>query len=380
MKTAMLFLALLLAQAAPTLEDHVKYLTSDECEGRAEATEGERKAAEYISGIFRDAKIKPVTQEFPTHGGDKGRNVIGIVPGKSDEAVVIGAHYDHLGQSDGKICRGADDNASGTAVVLELAARFGKKPADRTVVLIAFSGEEAGCFGSRYYVNHPAVPLEKTVAMINLDMVGRLKEQLTVFGTDTGDTFRDHLADGKLKIVFNKDPGGQSDHTSFQMKKVPAVHLFTGSHADWHKPSDTPEKLNYAGLKQVADLTELLARRIADTPERMKFQKIGVPEPPAGGVAKGAIPYLGSMPDYGHEGKGVKLAGVAPGSPAEKAGLKEGDILLALNGKEFADVKAYAQSLFARKPGEEITLDVDRGGKRQTVKVTLGSKRPKSDE
>jgi hypothetical protein len=379
MKQALLLL-LALVQGAPTLEDHVRYLTSDECEGRAEATEGERRAAAYIEARFRDAKVETQVQEFPTHGGDKGRNVIGIVRGKSDEAVVIGAHYDHLGKTGDAICRGADDNASGTAVVLEMAARFGKKPAARTVVLIAFSGEEAGCFGSRYYVNHPAVALEKTVAMVNLDMVGRLKEQLTVFGADTGDSFRRHLSDSALKIAFNKDPGGQSDHTSFQMKKIPAVHLFTGSHADWHKPSDTPDKLNYEGLGRVADLTETLARRIADAPERIAFQKVDVAEPPAGGAAKGAIPYLGSMPDYGHEGKGVKLAGVAPGSPAEKAGLKEGDVLLALNGKEFADVKAYAQALFSRKPGEEVTLDYDRDGKRHTVKVTLGAKRPKSDE
>jgi len=234
-----------------------------------------------------------------------------------------------------------------------------------------------GILGSRYYVNHPAT-LETTVAMINMDMVGRLRESLIVFGADTGDKFKEYLADSPIKIAHNKDAIGPSDHTSFVLKGIPSVHLFTGAHADYHKPGDTAEKLNYDGLRKVTDLVETLARRVADAPERMAFVK---PAPSAAlpKASKSGTPYFGVMPDYGFDGKGVKLAGVAPGSPAEKAGLKEGDLLLSINEQEFEDVKAYSSIFFALKPGAEVTLGFERGGKRQTVKATLLVKN-RSDE
>ncbi|MBI3854318.1 MAG: M28 family peptidase [Planctomycetes bacterium] len=362
--------------AAQDVEKDVKALADESFEGRETGTAGEEKAAKHIVAELRRAGLEPVIQPFQGHG-TTGRNIIAVVHGSAPEAVVIGAHYDHLGGDGKKVFCGADDNASGTAVVLEMARRFAKKPAKRTVILVAFSGEEMGVLGSRHYVNNPPT-LEAPVAMINMDMVGRLRESLIVFGADTGDKFKEYLADSPLKIAHNKDAIGPSDHTSFVLKGIPAVHLFTGAHADYHKPGDTADKINYEGLRKIADLVESLARKVADAPEKMAFVK---PPPSASPPrpGKGGIPYFGVMPDYGFDGKGVKLQGVAPGSPADKAGLKEGDLLVSINGQDFEDVKGYSSIFFALKPGDEITLGIEREGKRKSVKATLMAKN-RSDE
>lgn len=386
MKRALFFL-LLASCAGPSLRHHVEFLASPELEGRFAGSPGERRAGEYIAAQFRAAGLKPSFQEFPVHGGN-ARNVLAVVRGSVDEAVVVGAHYDHMGAEKDQVYHGADDNASGTAVVIELAGRFARRPARRSVVFIAFSAEEkfeglpGGLLGSRHYVNHPVVPLEKTVGMINLDMVGRLGEKLTVFGTESGDRFKEYLADSPIKLAFPPDPVGPSDHTSFYMKGVPAVHFFTGTHADYHKPTDTAARVNYDGLARVADLVETLARRVADAPERLQFRKVqmGVAVTPERPAPRGATPYFGSMPDYSYEGKGVRLSGVAPGSPAEKAGLKEGDVLVKLNDQDLSDVNVYSRLLFSRRPGEEITLVYDRAGALTTVKVTLAARRRPTDE
>ena len=362
--------------AAQDVESDVKALAGESFEGRETGTAGEEKAARHIIGEMRRAGLQPVVQPFQGHG-TTGRNVVAVVPGTANEAVIIGAHYDHLGTDGKKVFCGADDNASGTAVVIEMARRFAKKPAKRTVILVAFSGEEMGILGSRHYVNNPPA-LETPVAMINMDMVGRLRENLIVFGADTGDRFKEFLADSPIKIAHNKDAIGPSDHTSFVLKGIPAVHLFTGAHPDYHKPGDTADKLNYDGLRKVADLVETLARRIADAPEKMQFVK----PPPSAALpkaGKGGGPYFGVLPDYGFDGKGVKLQGVLPGSPAEKAGLREGDVLLSLNEKDFEDVKGYSAIFFALKPGDEITLGFERDGQRKTVKATILAKN-RSDE
>lgn len=365
---------------AAELEGHVRFLAGKACAGRETGTDGERLAAAYLEGAFRSAGLEVRVQEFQGHG-TTGRNVIGIARGSSsEEAVVIGAHYDHLGEAKQGWHAGADDNASGTSVLLQLARSFAQRPPRRSVVLAAFSGEEMGILGSRAYVREPAVPLEKTVAMINMDMVGRLRESIIVFGADSGDRFKEHLADSPIKIAYNRDPIGPSDHTSFYLKNIPAVHLFTGAHADWHQPSDTPDKLNYDGLSRVSLFVEQLGRRIADAPERVKFVKVEGAAPITATPRKGATPYLGLMPDYGHDGPGVKLAGVAPGSPAEKAGLRENDVILQFDGRDCADVKAYSAEFFKRSPGEEISLTFDRGGKRDVVKVKLLAKESRSEE
>jgi hypothetical protein len=372
--TAMLSMAL--AAQAQDLEKDVKVLAAEETEGRETGTAGEAKAAKHIVAQMRHAGLEPVLQAFEGHG-TTGHNVVAVIHGTLDEAVIVGAHYDHLGSDGKKTYYGADDNASGTAVVIDMARRFAKKPGKRTIILVAFSGEEMGVLGSHYYVQHP-VAAETPVAMINMDMVGRLRDTLIVFGADTGDKFKEYLAGSPIKLAYNKDAVGPSDHTSFVLKGIPAVHLFTGAHPDYHKPGDTADKINYDGLKQVADLVEDLVRKVADAPEKMTFVK----PPPSAALpraGKGGTPYFGVMPDYGYDGKGVRLQGVAPSSPAEKAGLKEGDVLLSLNGKECDDVKAYSAIFFGLKPGDEITLGYERDGNKASVKATILTKN-RSDE
>lgn len=380
MKTALAVLVALLGSSASLwgqdLEKDVRTLSGEDLGGRETGTAGEAGAAKHIVEQMRRAGLEPVLQAFEGHG-TTGHNVVAVIHGTVDEAVVIGAHYDHLGTDGKKVYCGADDNASGTAVVIEMARRFARKAPRRTLVLVAFSGEEMGVLGSKYYVNHPVVA-ESPVAMINLDMVGRLRESLIVFGADTGDRFKEYLADSPIRIAYNKDAIGPSDHTSFVLKGIPSVHLFTGAHADYHKPGDTADKINYDGLRQVADLVESLARKISSAPERMAFVK-PAPQAELPRAGKGGTPYFGVMPDYGYDGKGVRLQGVAPGSPAEKAGLREGDLLLSLNGKDVDDIKAYSAVFFGLKPGDEITLGYEREGKKSILKATLLSKN-RSDE
>lgn len=336
--------------------------------------------------------------------GVETRNVVGVLEGAgplADETVVVGAHYDHLGNgglSSGSLAflshdihNGADDNASGTALVMELARRLGKRPDPlaRRIVFIAFSGEEKGLLGSMHYVEHPLIPLDKTVMMINFDMVGRLNEksELTVMGTGSTSGLEELVdaigtdAGFKIKKVKGASDGfGGSDHESFYRKNVPILFPFTGLHPDYHRPSDDSERINFAGMARIADFGELLLLDVARRPTRPTFVKVpeaarnphaaGSPDP--GRVGMGA--YLGSIPDYGAEDKGVKLSGVREGSPAEKGGLKGGDVIVGYAGKPIATIYDYTDSLGRSKPGDKVEIVVKREGKDVTLTVTLGSR------
>jgi len=334
------------------------------------------------------------------------RNVVGYLEGNgplANETIVIGAHYDHLGLGDegsstdpkpqGKVHYGADDNASGTCGLLELARRYGamKERQGRRIVFAAFSAEEKGLYGSLEYVKHPPFPLDKTAFMINMDMIGRMTtvadkddetkklDRLVVYGTGT-DASLDALVEKTNKdfqFKMLKVPGGRgpSDHTSFYNKKIPVLFMFTGTHKDYHKSSDTPDKINYAGLKKIVDFIQVFADHYAQVAANaIVYQqtKGGGEDPtdPNSGVRMTNMPRIGIMPgNYGEENAGVLVGGVAPGGPAEKGGLKEDDLIVEMAGKPVKNMTNYMTVMGTQKAGQEMEIVVIRDKKKLTVKV-----------
>jgi membrane-associated protease RseP (regulator of RpoE activity) len=328
-------------------------------------------------------------------------NVIGILPGSdptlTDENIVIGAHYDHVGfghygtrnsSEEGEIYHGADDNASGTAVLIQLADQLSRsqmKPA-RTIVFAAFSGEELGLHGSRHYVNYPPLPFSSTKAMLNLDMVGRLRDnRITVFGAHSAKELSAIVLEAAQKLglkINESDSVGRSDNMSFYNRRIPALHFFTGSHPDYHRPSDTWEKLNIEGMVKITDLVSEVVQRVASVKEPLNF--VSLPSrPPSGGnterqgdsEGQGYGSYLGSIPDFGaNDGDGVRLAGVSAGSPAAFAGLREGDVIIKLAEMKIQSLEDLAAALRSKKPGDLVEITVLRNSQPLTLKATLRSR------
>ncbi|MBE7466208.1 MAG: M20/M25/M40 family metallo-hydrolase [Planctomycetes bacterium] len=317
-------------------------------------------------------------------------NVLGVLPGTDpvlkDEIIVLGAHYDHLGRgnefsladkadlSAKKIHFGADDNASGTAVLLELARALGEQKAalKRTVWFMAFSAEELGTLGSLYLVKEPPAGLEvkRIAAMVNLDMVGRLREEkLHAIGAGTGQGFDKLLeavnAPYGFTIKTTEDGFGGSDHLAFVNHGVPVLFFFTGSHTDYHKPTDTADKLNAPGMAKIGAFVFDTAARLIQAPQRPAYVKIEPKSRPVMGM--GGV-RLGTLPDYSFEGKGLRLQGVRGGGPADKAGLKQGDTIILLAGKRIETIQDFMNVLRQCKPGEPIEIVVIREG--QEVKLT----------
>ncbi len=315
------------------------------------------------------------------------KNVVGVLEGEgphADETIVIGAHYDHLGLGGNaslapgvrEVHNGADDNGSGTTVLIEVArelAGLGKK-LPRRIVFIAFTGEERGLVGSARYVRNPLFPLESTVAMLNMDMVGRLdQEKLIIHGTGTADEF-DALVDrlGKQHgFAVTKKPGGfgPSDHSSFFAAKIPVLFFFTGSHKDYHRPSDDFEKLNIPGMRRVASLVVDVATTLAEAPERAKYHEVAEQQPAGGGG--GDRPYFGSIPDFSQDQPGYALTGVTKAGPAEKAGLKAGDIIIKLGDSKIGNLEDFDSALRKHKAGDKVPVVVKRGDGEVTLTVTL---------
>ncbi|HYI92149.1 MAG TPA: M20/M25/M40 family metallo-hydrolase [Bryobacteraceae bacterium] len=325
------------------------------------------------------------------------RNVVGYLPGQSNEYIVIGAHYDHLGFGNesslapsqiGKVHAGADDNASGTAGLLELARLFAGRKGDlkRGVLFIAFAGEEIGLLGSSQWVNHPTLPIENAAAMLNMDMIGRVNgSKLFIGGTGTGSTFDEMLkktvANYDFKVDYSEDGFSASDHTSFTAKSVPVLFFFSGLHGDYHKPSDTWEKINGPASAKVVNLVYDVASNLVASDARPKFQKVeprGGPHsvaPPSGGGGGGYGPYFGSIPDFAPVEKGVKFSDVRAGSPAGKAGLKAGDILIGFGDKPINNLYDFTYALRNSKVGDVVTVKFIRDGKEMTAPVTLEARR-----
>ena len=320
-------------------------------------------------------------------------NVIGMIEGSDpdlkNERLVIGAHLDHLGlggsgslakSSEPQIHHGADDNASGTAGVMELAQYFGKNGAvkpKRSIIFMCFSGEELGLYGSDWYVKHPILPLENTVAMLNMDMIGRLRDnKLIVIGSGTAKEWDRILTEtnaiAKFTMAKSEDGFGASDQQSFYTKNVPVLFFFTGSHADYHTPTDTSDKIDSVGESRVVQLVAMCAERIADSPTKPTFQAIKVPSP---GGNPGFRVYFGSIPDYAAQVEGVQLNGVREGSPADKGGLKAGDIIVKFGEKVVKSVYDYTYALQDYKPGDVVKVVIKRGSETLTLTVTLAARR-----
>ena len=324
------------------------------------------------------------------------RNVVAMLPatGGGKEYVIVGAHYDHLGHGiagssmarageEGQIHPGADDNASGTAVVMELAGAFADPGIDakveppkprRGIIFALWSGEEIGLIGSAAFCEHPPVPLAKVAAYVNFDMVGRLRDnKLTMQGVGSSKIWRRELEKRNVaagfSLVLQEDPYLPTDTTSFYPKHVPVLNFFTGSHEDYHRPTDTPDKLNLEGMERIAKFARQIVSDLATVPERPDFARVERGDPGAG--SRDTLrAYLGTIPDYSTEVKGVKLSGVRGGSPAEKGGLKGGDIIVEFAGQKITNIYDYTYALDAVKIGVAVKMTVEREGQRTDLSVT----------
>jgi len=314
-------------------------------------------------------------------------NVLAWLPGQSDEYVIIGAHYDHLGRGNfdslapsqiGQIHPGADDNASGTAGVLELARLLVPQRGQlkRSIVFMNFAGEELGLLGSAEWVKEPTRPLAKAVAMINMDMIGRIRDdKVYIGGVGTGSNFKTVLEqaqkDVPFKIEYSAGGYSSSDHTSFVAKQIPVLFFFSGLHSDYHKPSDTWDKINASSATRLLDMVGNVALQLADAQDRPTFQVVADEKPPGGGSGSGYGPYFGSIPDFGQEVNGVKFSDVRPNSPAAKAGLKAGDILVQFGDKPIKNLYDFTDALRRSKVGDVVEVKVMRDGQPVTASVKL---------
>ena len=377
------------------IKEDVSFLADDKLEGRQTGTPGELKAAKYIQNRFKDLGLtakgtndfyqdftfKPKTNPHEevkfTENADgtiTGRNVIGFLDNKAKNTIIIGAHFDHLGfGGDGSLHRGekaihngADDNASGVAVMLNLVSKLKEKNTNNNYLFMAFSGEEMGLLGSNYFVKNPTIDTKAVSYMINMDMVGRLKDSaLAVYGTGTSPIFKQTLKshNNNFKLIQKESGVGPSDHTSFYLADIPVLHFFTGQHGDYHKPGDDSEKLNYDGMEIIStyifniisdlnDNGKLAFRKTKSEKAQVRF-KVG----------------LGVIPDYMFDGKGMRVDGVSEDKPAQKAGLQKGDIVIKLGEKNVTDMMSYMKALAVFKKGDKTSVTVTRKGKEVTAEI-----------
>ena len=385
------------------ITEYITYLASDSLKGREAGTADEAVAGNYIADLFRDFGLEPAgddntyLQEFTIntaklnnpHATDESegekriaKNVVGLLQGTgtSDEFIIIGAHYDHLGMGsfgslysgDPRIHNGADDNASGTAGLLELAHYFSKNRPETDILFLAFSGEEMGLLGSAHYVEEPTVDLDNALAMINMDMIGRLKEKLIIFGIGTADDWETIVTDANtdsLTIDLVPDGTGASDHTSFYYKNIPVLHYFTDTHADYHRPSDDVQYINADGEAEV--LNHLV--RVVNTLDTMDKDQLVFVEAPGEQQESMRLegPTLGVLPDYGFDGKGMKITGTSSGGPAANAGLQGGDVIVGIGDMDLKDIYDYMGALNKLKKGQKTTITIVRDGKEMTMDLQL---------
>jgi Zn-dependent M28 family amino/carboxypeptidase len=381
------------------INDDVNYLSNDKLEGRKTGSNGEQIAADYIADRFKSLKIKAkgtnkYFQEFsfnkPTNPHDQvsfdeteddsmvfSKNVIGYINNNAEHTVVIGAHYDHLGYGGegslhvgSEIHNGADDNASGTALMLDLASQLKSNNRNNNYLFIAFSGEEMGLLGSNYFVKNPTIDLSSINYMINLDMVGRLKEDksLAVYGVGTSPIFKQTINSNNesFNIIENESGVGPSDHTSFYINDIPVLHFFTGQHSDYHKPSDDADKVNFEGIKGISDYIYSIISDLNDNGKLIfKKTKNETEEVPSFKVS------LGVMPDYMFNKGGMRIDAVTQDRPGYKGGLIKGDIVIELGEYSVEDMMGYMKALSKFKPGDSTTVVVKRGQDIIKKKITF---------
>jgi Zn-dependent M28 family amino/carboxypeptidase len=415
--TSLLIAARLTSQSPDTLTpgahralEALRYLAADAREGRGVGTRGLEESGTYLATAFRQIGLKPggtdgyfqpftIAPDAPaaihSHVGGKSiRNVIGVLPGRSaarrGETIVIGAHYDHLGlggfgslddpDSTGKVHNGADDNASGTTALLEVARQLARRPLDRTIVFIAFSGEEEGDLGSEYYVKHPTLPVDSIYAMLNMDMVGRLRNaRLSATGAATAQEFPALLdslnrAGGRPRfdLQASGDGWGPSDHASFYATKHPVLFFFTGLHGDYHRTTDDVDKIDVNGLERVAEFVADVASALADRPGALTFVAAPPPQMSSSGSGYGA--YLGTIPDMSESPGGVRITGTRAGSPAERAGLAAGDVITVIGTKTIANLYDMTDALRAHQAGDTVLIVVKRDTTLLRLTAVLGKR------
>jgi len=379
------------------VEKDVTYLADDKLEGRAIGTEGEQLAAEYIAAAFKkyglepkgtDGYIQPFNVKKATspheeaivgdaEGGITGRNVVGYIDNGAENTVIIGAHFDHLGYGEeGSLYRGekaihngADDNASGTAAMIQLARILKNKGKDKNYLFMAFSGEESGLWGSNYFSKNATIDLGTVDYMINMDMVGRMNEEktLAINGVGTSPIWMDKIEAANtdtLKLVTSESGIGPSDHTSFYLQDLPVLHFFTGQHEDYHRPSDDSDKINYYGMVKVVRLIERLVLSL-DQEEKIAFTKT---KDDSGDSPRFTVS-LGVVPDYLYDGKGMRIDGVSEDKPAQKAGMQKGDIVMKLGDSTIMDMMSYMRALAAFQLGDETKVEFKRGEELKTVDI-----------
>ncbi|HWB40028.1 MAG TPA: M28 family peptidase [Gemmatimonadales bacterium] len=387
--------------------DDIRWLSDDGLAGRMTGSAGADSAAAYLARRFEQVGLQPaaggwyqsftVAKEAPVAqsarvGGLVGKNVIGLLPGHDptlrNETVIVGAHYDHLGlggfgsldpDSAGRVHNGADDNASGAAMLIHIAARLAQSPPARTVLFIAFSGEELGLLGSAHYVKQPVYPLSATLAMINLDMVGRLRNgRLIVYGSRTAKEFPALLDSLNWHAGFDLkaqgDGYGPSDQSSFYAAGRPVLHVFTDLHDDYHRTTDDWQKIDPEGFRRVSNFTTGLVTALANRSSRLTPVDAAPPAHSTAGAGPAYGTYLGTIPDMTDNPGGVRLLGVRAGSPAEKAGLRGDDIITRIGELDIPDLQAMTNALRSHEPGDTVSIVIRRGNQVTTVRATLGTR------
>ena len=379
---------------AKNVEKHVTFLASDALKGRGTGTQDEQKAADYLAAYFKKLGLqakgtKGFEQVFKAnidtiHVLD-ARNVVAYLDNNADRTIVIGAHYDHLGEGYqrgsldpapmGKIHNGADDNASGVAGVLELARHYAtnKIKEKHNFLFICFSAEELGLLGSKYYANNPTIDLSKANYMINLDMIGRLNAErsLTIGGWGTTPTWGQLIPPLAQQQGFryrvDSAGAGPSDHTSFYLQKMPVLFFFTGVHTDYHKPSDDTQLINFEGEADVLNLITAIIDQTDNLPQRLEYRETAMP------MARNMRfkVTMGVLPDYSFNGPGLKIDGVSKNRPAEAAGVKAGDLLLRLGDYSLNTIYDYMGALGKFEKGQTVEAELQRGAEKLTLKVTF---------